>query len=59
MRRGRLERFDACPDCFDWKVRRFLSQRKENWERFKNEEIKNIDWVEIYGPQNEYYFGMR
>ena len=44
MIRSRLDRFDACLDCFDWKVRRFLSQRKENWERFKNEEIKNVDW---------------
>jgi len=51
MRRGRFDRFDACPDCFYWKVKQFLSRRKENLKRYKETEIKNrneeIDWTEI------------
>jgi len=43
MRRGRLDRFDACSDCFYWKVKQFLSRRKENLRRFKEAEIKYKD----------------
>ncbi|MCK9458696.1 MAG: hypothetical protein M0R80_03590 [Proteobacteria bacterium] len=51
MIRSRFDRFDACPDCFSWKVKQYLSHRKENLRRFKETEIKNrdgdINWTEI------------
>ena len=39
MNRGRLDRFDACRDCFFWKVKKFLSERKENLMRFMKCEV--------------------
>ena len=39
MKRGRLSRFDACKDCIYWKIRQFISRRKENYKRFMITEI--------------------
>jgi len=43
MYHSRLNKFNACPGCLYWQIKRFLRQRKESWERFKKEEIKNIN----------------
>jgi hypothetical protein len=53
MIRSRFDRFNACPDCFYWKVKQYLSRRKENLRRFKEVEIKNMDWEEIYSKSIE------
>jgi hypothetical protein len=43
MNRSRLDRFDACRDCFFWKVKRFLSERKESLLRFMKCEVDQVD----------------
>jgi len=63
MIRSRLDRFDACPDCFSWKVKQYLSRRKENFRRFKETEIRNkdgdINWMEITRDPMRYAAEMR
>lgn len=40
MRRSRLEKFNACEDCLDWQIRRYIKQRKENYQSYMEAEIR-------------------
>ncbi len=39
--RSKLAKFDACPDCLCWKIKRWLRERRDNYKAYYQAEVRH------------------